>query len=57
MKKQNYKKPDSIWRVTNRTKRLETSYKGWDQPPKKTIQPPTKRKRWVSRLNNTLNED
>ena len=57
MKKQNYKKPDSIWRVTNRTKRLETSYKGWDQPPKKTIQPPTKRRRWLSRLNNTLNED
>jgi len=55
--KQKYQKQDSIWRVTNRTKRLESNYKGWDQPPKKTIQPPTKRKRWVSRLNNTLNED
>jgi hypothetical protein len=57
MKKRNYKSPTPIWCVTNRTKRIEKNYKGWDYPPKNPIQPKTKKQRWMSRLDNKTEEE
>jgi hypothetical protein len=50
MKKRNYKLPEPYWKVTERTKRAEATYKGWDhQRPMPVTQKPFK-SRWVSRL-------
>lgn len=57
MRKRNYNKTQSIYSVSNRTKRLESNYKGWNQPPKKLPAPAKFKSRWVSRANPKTEED
>jgi hypothetical protein len=57
MKKKTYNKSTPTWQVTNRTKQLETNYKGWDNPKINSLGPPPYKPRWVSRVENNLKEE
>jgi hypothetical protein len=57
MRKRNYNKPQSIYSVSNRTIRLESNYKGWNQPAKKLPAPAKFKSRWESRANPKKEEE